>query len=256
VSHIFFLKLLLPPCLVAGASLAGRRWGLKIGGALGGFPVTVGPILFFFALEQGPRFAASAALKSLEGMLPFGAFCLVMGWASLRFSLFLSILLGWAVYLGISVLGLNIDLSLLEAAILALLVILIGRPLLPAGPEKKAGASRISSWDIPIRMAATMFLVLSLTGLAHALGPLWSGALAPFPVATSTLAIFARYSDGARGPAGLFKGSLLGSLSFASFCGVLVLALPALSLSLSFLAATAVAMLMQIPALFLTSPKN
>jgi hypothetical protein len=59
---LLILKFLLAPGLVALASLAGRRWGLKVGGAIAGFPVVVGPILFFFAVEQGSGFASVAAL--------------------------------------------------------------------------------------------------------------------------------------------------------------------------------------------------
>src|SRR4051812_20944589 len=106
---ILLLKLLIAPLFVAGASLAGRRWGLKISGWLSGFPIVAGPILFFFAWEQGTAFAAVAAQKTLLGLMAFGAFVLTYSWCSRRWHVAPSILAGWAAFLlvDLAVLGLH-----------------------------------------------------------------------------------------------------------------------------------------------------
>ena len=70
------LKLALTPVLIIGASLAGRRFGGAICGWLIGLPLTSAPIAAFLAVEQGPRFAARAAVGSLLGAAVEGAFCL------------------------------------------------------------------------------------------------------------------------------------------------------------------------------------
>ena len=65
-------KLLLTPLLIGAVSLAGRRWGPSVSGWLVGLPLSSGPVVFFFALEQGNRFASTAASLSfyLQQLLP------------------------------------------------------------------------------------------------------------------------------------------------------------------------------------------
>jgi chromate transport protein ChrA len=53
--RVLILKLLLIPGFLLLISLAGKRWGPSVAGWLSGLPVVVGPILFFLAIEQGPR---------------------------------------------------------------------------------------------------------------------------------------------------------------------------------------------------------
>jgi hypothetical protein len=63
------LKLCLAPLLILLATLAGRRWGPAVGGWLAGLPMTLGASSFILALEQGPQFAARAALGTLFGLI-------------------------------------------------------------------------------------------------------------------------------------------------------------------------------------------
>src|SRR6059058_311910 len=58
---LLLLKLTLAPGLVAATTLAGRRWGPRMAGWLGGLPVVVAPILLAITLEHGRSFAARAA---------------------------------------------------------------------------------------------------------------------------------------------------------------------------------------------------
>ena len=50
---LLLLKLTLAPGLVAAVTLAGRRWGPRVAGWLGGLPVIVGPILLALAIVTG-----------------------------------------------------------------------------------------------------------------------------------------------------------------------------------------------------------
>src|SRR5512143_2222557 len=62
------------PILIAGATLAGRRWGLGVSGWLIGFPLTSGPVSVILALQYGPAFAAQAAVGNLGGLTSICAF--------------------------------------------------------------------------------------------------------------------------------------------------------------------------------------
>jgi len=64
---LFVIKLVLVPLLIAAITAAGERLGPRIAGALTGLPVVAGPIALFIALEQGPAFAARAAVATLAG---------------------------------------------------------------------------------------------------------------------------------------------------------------------------------------------
>jgi hypothetical protein len=55
-------------------TLAARRWGETIAGWVVGLPLTSGPTSVFFALEQGPAFAAEAAVATLLGLVATAAF--------------------------------------------------------------------------------------------------------------------------------------------------------------------------------------
>src|SRR5512139_2039614 len=65
---ILVFKCLLTPLLMTAATLAARRWGAAVGGWIVGLPITSGPISLFLALEQGPDFAARAAVGTLLGI--------------------------------------------------------------------------------------------------------------------------------------------------------------------------------------------
>src|SRR5713101_3563446 len=102
--EILVLKLLVSPLLIAAATLVARRWGPGVGGWLAGFPLTSAPVSVFLALEQGPDFAAGAAVGTLLGLTALAAFCLAYGWAARR--------VGWAgsALWGLAVFGLSLAL--------------------------------------------------------------------------------------------------------------------------------------------------
>jgi hypothetical protein len=91
---LLVLKVTLAPGLVAATTLAGRRWGPRMAGWLGGLPVVVGPILLAIAVEQGDAFAADAAEGSLFGLLSLTVFMLAYAWSARRLSWLPSLLVG------------------------------------------------------------------------------------------------------------------------------------------------------------------
>ncbi len=78
------VKLLLTPGLIAVATVLARRLGPGVGGAIVGLPLTSAPVSLFLALEQGPVFAATAAVGTLLGLLSQGALCLAYSWTVCR----------------------------------------------------------------------------------------------------------------------------------------------------------------------------
>jgi hypothetical protein len=77
--QLLLIKLLLTPVLMIAVSWSARRWGPGIGGLLAGLPLTSGPISIYLWVEQGPKFAATAASSSLLSLTPVAIFSIVYG---------------------------------------------------------------------------------------------------------------------------------------------------------------------------------
>jgi hypothetical protein len=241
------VKVLLAPGFVVLASLAGRRFGIRVGGMLGGLPVVAAPILLVYALQHGDRFAANASAATVLGLISLMGFLLTYAWLAGRGPWWLSLPAGWAVFALFTFLFSLVKVS----AVLALLVVglaLLAMPaLLPraAAAERQAPSSPPPSWDLPLRAAAALALVLALTAAAGWLGPQVSGLLAPFPVIASVLAVFTHSQRGHLEVLRLLRGLLLGYAAYALFCFALALTLRPLGTAEAFVLAIGVALLCQ-----------
>jgi len=241
------LKIALAPALVASATLAGRRFGAQVGGWLVGFPVVAGPVLWFYAREQGAAFAAGAAAGTVLGSVSLCLFLMVYAWSATRRSWLPSLLLGWLAFMAATLLLDRLSWAAqaplparLAAAFLALA--LAGRAL----PRLEGPATaRRPRHDLALRMLATALLVVTLTAVAGLLGPSLSGLLTPFPVATSVLVVFAHRELGASGVIAVLQGFLPSLYSFASFCAALSFGLQRWSVSAAFAAALLVSLAIQ-----------
>ncbi len=185
----------------------GRRWGLKVSGYIGTLPIVAGPILFFFALEQGTAFAARAAQQTLLGLVGFSAFAMVYAWSSRSWNIPVTVLVSWVAFLLPSFLIGRLDLSLWASLAIGLLALNFSRLLLPHVKKGEGVAkSERSFWDLPLRMVVTAVLVCVLTALAQQLGPNLSGIFTVFPVASTVLSGFAHYHHGGEGVTRLLRG--------------------------------------------------
>lgn len=233
---LLVLKLVLVPGLVAGVTLGARRWGPQIGGWLTALPVVAGPTLFFLAMEQGDAFAARAALSALVGLIGVSAFGVAYGWTALRFGWPLSVLAGWAAFVAVTVLAQAVAWTPATALVTTLAAFALTVRALPA-ERGEPGPAAPPVWDLPLRMAGTLGVVLSVTSAADRLGPGLSGALAPFPVALAVVAVFAHAQQGASQAIRLLRGFFPAMWGFALFCLVVALATVPLARSLARLSA-------------------
>ncbi|HEX2016623.1 MAG TPA: hypothetical protein VGN69_08000 [Solirubrobacteraceae bacterium] len=235
---VIALKLLLAPGLVLGATLAGRRWGEAIGGALGGLPVVVGPVLAILALERGDAYAARAGAGALLGLLSLSAFAVAYARAARRLAWPGALLLAWA---AAALITWGLDAAPIApgpALVLALAALLGGRRLLGVSAEPSAGPhAAIPAWDLGLRAGVTALLVLSITGASATLGSHLSGLLASLPILTTVLAVFTHARLGPEATERLLGGLLLGCVSFAAFCFVVAVGLSGLGTAGSLLLA-------------------
>jgi hypothetical protein len=237
---LLLMKLTLAPGLVAATTLAGRRWGPRVAGWLGGLPVVVGPILLALSLEQGRHFASLAAGGALVSLLSLTLFILSYGWCARWMGWLPAAAIGWAAF-GVSTLALDhVDVPNGLALVLVCMSFTAAAWLLPDAPaEGTPGAPR---FDLLLRAGATAALVLLLTGLAGALGPRLSGLLASFPVLATVLAAFTQAQEGPAAAAQLLRGFATGLVAFAVFCFVVAELLPHHAVAATFLIGSAAAL--------------
>ena len=249
------VKVLLAPSFVVGASLAARRFGARVGGLIGGLPVVAGPILLAYALAHGRGFAATAAAGTLLGLVSLIAFVVVYARLAGRTSWWLSMLTGWFAFAAVTALFVAARPPAGAALVLAGVALAAGLAALPrpgSDPQEQASPP---SWDLPLRAACALALVLTLTAVAGWLGPQLSGLLAPFPIIATVLATFTHVQRGTDELLRMQRGMLAGFGAFAVFCFTLTLALRTFDTGAAFALATALALLVQALALVLV-PKE
>ena len=239
------VKLLLAPAFVVGASLVARRYGPRVGGVIAGLPVVAGPILLVYALEHGRAFAATAAAGTLLGLVSLIAFVVVYARLSRRLFWGASLLVGWLAFAAATAVFSALSLPVGVSLGLAALALALGLTWLPrAGAEPSVHATP-PAWDLPVRAACALALVLSLTAVAGWLGPQLSGLLAPFPIIATVLATFTHAQRGTDELLRLLRGLVSGFGAFALFCFTLAVSLRRLDTAAAFTLACAVALLTQ-----------
>lgn len=242
---VLAVKALLAPSFVMGASVVARRFGPWVGGAVGGLPVVAGPILLAYALAHGREFAQHAAAGTLLGLLSLTAFVVVYGRLASRAPWFACMLCGWLAFaIGTLVLD-GVAVPAGVALALACVGFAVGLLLLPDAAGDWTVIASPPVWDLPVRAACALALVLALTTASGWLGPQLSGLLAPFPVITTVLATFTHTQRGAGDTVRLLRGMLSGFVAFALFCFTLTISLRASGVAAAFLFATAAALVGQ-----------
>jgi hypothetical protein len=242
---VWSLKLVVTPLLIAGASLAGRRWGPSLGGWIVALPLVSGPVVFVLAVEQGAAFAAATARGSLVGAAGQGGFALGYAWAAAA--------VGWPAALAAGVAGFAASTAVLGGAArlpLALLVaamagcVALARRAMPARRAER-GVATHGPWDIPLRMVTATLAVVALTRAAPSLGPQVSGVLAGFPIVTAVLAVFTHRAEGAVQANAALRGLLAGVFSFVAFYAVVAGTVERAGIAVAFAAAVGAAAVVQ-----------
>lgn len=235
---MLLLKLLLVPGLVAAVTLAVRRWGPAVGGWLAGLPVVAGPVLVFYALEQGDAFAAQAAQATLAGLIATSAFAVVYARCSVRLPWYGCVVLGWTAFAATILVLYALQPSLVPSLVSLVAATVLGRRVLSHhGPAEAGPYVHQGVGDLPIRLVAAATLVLVLTGLAERLGATLSGLLNAFPVLTTIIAAFTHAQRGRAAAVAFLNGYLQSVVGFGLFCVVMALTLVPFGLTRAVLAA-------------------
>lgn len=231
--NVLALKLILAPLIIGSASLAGRRWGPAVSGWIVGMPLTSGPVVFFVALSHGATFAESSVLGVLSGGISLVLYALTYAWVATRFPWYVAFVGSFIVF-SLSTLFLqNITVSLWFIVPVVVAAILIGLTYMPKG-EVEPGESKLSQWDIPVRILIGTSFILLLTGIAPFIGSRLTGLLTTIPLYVTILSIFAHRDYGPAAAAHVLRGLLYGMFAFTGFFFILSLLIEETSLGVSF----------------------
>jgi len=224
---------------VAAVTLAVRRWGPGIGGWLSGLPVVAGPVLVFYAIEQGTTFAAQAAHNTLAGLIGTVAFVVAYARWSVRLRWPGCLLIGWAVFAMTAYLLYILQPALVLSLIALFAATVIGRRVLPHVRPSTVPVVHPRG-DLVTRLVATATLVLVLTGVAGRLGPALSGLLNAFPILTTVITAFTHAQRGAGSTVAFVNGFLRAIVAFGLFCFALSVTIERLGLAQALMVALAV----------------
>ncbi len=213
---LIFLKLTVTPLLVAGMSLAARRFGPAFGGLIMGLPWMTGPVLFFLGLERGDAYLAETARGALLAIPPIAIYSIVYAmvsrWSGWPLSLLLAALSfamsGWLIS--------SLPGSATEVAGLGIVSLFVAHWLIAKPPALK-GVFRLPWWDIPARMLATAVLVGFIILAADYLGPTRSGIASTYPVILTVVVTFTHKRWGRDAATAMIRGVMLSLIGFVGF---------------------------------------
>jgi hypothetical protein len=208
-------KLTLAPLLVAAATLVAQKWGPRVGGLLMGLPLTTGPIFLLLAIDQGPHFAAKAAVGILFGLVGLAAFAVAYAAASGRTEWVASLASATAAFFAFSAGARQLGSDVVVAGLAAWLAQLIAISLIQR-PEPGIARAAPPWWDLWVRMLAVAALTLAITIAAARLGPMPTGVVGTYPVAITVVITFTHSQFGRNAVLAMLRGSVLSWISFAS----------------------------------------
>jgi len=79
---ILLFKLFTVPLFIGILTLLEKKFGARIVGLLGGFPIIAGPILTFLAIDNGSQFAILAATSAISAIICLLGFGVTYCWLS------------------------------------------------------------------------------------------------------------------------------------------------------------------------------
>jgi hypothetical protein len=186
---LLIVKIVLSAGIVLVVTAAVERLGPRLGGLIAVTPQLAVVALIFFTIEQGPAFAAESAVWNIPGIC--ATIAVYLGYlAATRLvpaprgvSIATGVVLGTAGFaLAVSLFALapmDLATALPAAAVICGGIGWLVRRLPDATIRRPV---RASAGLLAVRAGASVVTVLTVTALAQALGPRWSGLIVGFPV--------------------------------------------------------------------------
>lgn len=240
---LLLAKVALAPSFVASVTLAGRKLGPARAGFLAALPAIGAPVLGLLVAEQGPVFGTTAAFAAAIGAASTMVFAWVYAASAHRHQAGACLALGYLAYFVVTAALAPVPARLPYALLVPLLAWWLTLRSFPR-PRAASLPAKPPRWDLTTRMAATLALVLAVTGLARIVGPTLAGLLTPIPIITAVFAFFSRRDAGPDAAIELLYALVRGLGSFVAFFLVVGVLLPRAPVTLAFALGLATALVL------------
>ena len=240
---MFFVKILITLALVILLTEISKRVRPAVGGILMGLPLGAGLSTYFLAYEQGIPFLLQAIPWGILGLSSSLLFALSYYLADkffphpLRFisalrCSFAAMLVYGVASIGLRSLPLRMEIALPVTLGVIFLNFLVVRWIIP--PSLKPPKTHMSLPLILLRGLITAVTIALFTGIAHLIGPAWSGILSAFPIVLFQVLVFLHVEEGPKVYPGVITGFSYSVTNLLLFYLLLAFLLPVASLHLTY----------------------
>ncbi|WP_139826246.1 hypothetical protein [Derxia lacustris] len=220
------MKTLLTALAVLLVSAVARRGGRRLAGVIAALPMITAPTLGWLAHEQGPAYAASAAVGSVAACAVLAAFALGYGLAARQRGIALALLGGLAGALAAMLPVVAASARLVDALALALACSALALAALPATGLPDA-APLAAPRPLALALAAAGVTALIAT-LGPALGSFATGMLSSLPLVGASVVLREHAGAGPEAAAQFLRGYVWGLFGKAAFGAAFALLAPRL----------------------------
>lgn len=199
---MILLKVFVTMVVVTSLSLVAERVSPRAAGILAGYPAGSAISLFFIGLELGDGFAGTSALYNVLGLTALLCFLFIYYQVSLRvcqFTILAASAAATAGFLAV-VSGLNgLHLPVWGGLLVTTAAIPLAQRLLQAVPNTQiASRVRLGPRVLLFRAALSAAIILTVTGIAHLVGPNLAGLFSAFPATVFPLLLIIHTTYGTR----------------------------------------------------------
>jgi hypothetical protein len=227
------LKLALVAVSVWLSTLAARRFGHSVGGAVAGMPMIAAPIIAVLLVDQGAEQVRAIALATLVCVPAAIAHIVSFAHAARRLPWPAGLATALGVFGASGALLTRLPLAPAAVCVLALAAPTLGLLLAPRGAPARAPVA-VPRSEFALRIAAALAMAATIIVGADTLPAGASGLLLAVPITGSVLPCFTLPRYGAAATVSLMGGFIQGLHGFAAFFVTLYLALGWLGRAASF----------------------
>lgn len=210
------IKLALVAASVLLSTLAARRFGHAVGGAVAGMPMIAAPIVAILLIDHSAQQVQAIALATLVCLPAAIAHIVSFAHAAKHFAWGVCLALALATYGLFGALLTALDLPVMAVCALALAAPALGLRAVPQG-LRAHGAVSVPRAEFVLRIAAALAMAAAVIAGADALPASISGLLLAVPITGSVLPCFTLPRHGPAATASLMGGFVQGLNGFAAF---------------------------------------
>src|SRR5258707_12942396 len=196
-------KMVVTALFVSVATIVAERLGATVGALVATLPVSAGPVYVFLALDHGAAFISVSAVASLALNAATAIYVTVYVLIAQRRSIWISIALGFAVWLAAALVLGPVHWTAWSAFVLNLVVFALCLLIVEPFRLVRMPPTTRPWYDFVIRASMVALLVGLVVTLSFRIGPAGRGVVAVFPVIYTSIMVILHCRIGGSATAGV-----------------------------------------------------